>query len=136
MPEAFEEFLEKRRAAALAYVKGDAKAVVDLSAPSGNATFFDPGGGMVEGAEAVLKAYDDGARTFQPTGVGMLEIHDYGSSGDMGFWAGLQRATVAMKGRAEPVDMVLRVSEVFLWKEDAWRMVHRHASLAGDQGQG
>jgi hypothetical protein len=35
-----------------------------------------------------------------------------------------------MKGRAEPVSMTLRVSEVFLWKDEAWRMVHRHASVA------
>ncbi|MGE0008006.1 MAG: nuclear transport factor 2 family protein [Parvibaculaceae bacterium] len=130
MPQTFEEFLEKRRAAALAYVRGDARAVADLSARTGAATFFDPGGGIVEGAEAVLDAYDEGARTFGPESITELEIHDYGSCGEMGFWAGLQRATVAMKGRAEPVSMTLRVSEVFLWKDEAWRMVHRHASVA------
>jgi ketosteroid isomerase-like protein len=126
----FEEFLEKRREAALAYVKGDARPVTDLSASSGAATFFDPGGGIVEGAEAVLKVYREGAQMFGPQSVTELEIHDYGASGDFGFWAGLQRATVAIKGRAEPASMTLRVSEVFHRQEGEWRMVHRHASVA------
>lgn len=126
----FEEFLEKRREAALAYVKGDARAVIDLSASSGAATFFDPGGDIVEGAEAVQKSYREGAQMFGPESVTELEIHDYDASGDFGFWAGLQRATVAIKGRAEPADMTLRVSEVFHRQEGEWRMVHRHASVA------
>lgn len=136
MAQTFDEFLETRRAAALAYVKGDSGAVADLSAQSGAATFFDPGGNIVEGAESVLKAYDEGAKTFGRESVTELEIHDYGSSGDMGFWAGIQRATLAIKGRVEPVAMTLRISEVFLRKDDAWRMVHRHASIAKDHGQG
>jgi ketosteroid isomerase-like protein len=130
MSQIFEEFLEKRRAAASAYVKGDARAVTDLSVSSGAATFFDPGGDIVKGADAVLKAYREGAQMFGPESVTEIEIHDYGSSGDVGFWAGLQRATLAIKGRAEPAEMTLRVSEVFRRKEGEWRMVHRHASVA------
>jgi hypothetical protein len=62
MAQIFEEFLEKRRAAASAYVKGDARAVTDLSVSSGAATFFDPGGDIVKGADAVLKAYRSGPK--------------------------------------------------------------------------
>jgi ketosteroid isomerase-like protein len=66
---------------------------------------------------------------FGPQSVTDIDILDHGSSGDIGFWTGIQRATV------EPVAMTLRISAVFRCQEGEWRMVHRHASMAMDEGK-
>lgn len=130
MSQSFDKFLKLRRAAATDYTNGKADAVVTLSADSGPASFFGPDGSVVEGAAAVRKSYSDGASYFNEGGATELDIRDQGASGDIGFWSGFQRARVLLKDKDKPVDMVLRITEIFRRQDGEWRMVHRHASMA------
>ncbi|MDX3926973.1 MAG: nuclear transport factor 2 family protein [Shinella sp.] len=124
----FATFMKTREAAARAYTAGDADPLKAISARSGQATFFDPGGGFTEGADRVLEVNIDGAKAFGAGGTSHFEIHDQGASGDLAFWTGYQRATVELKGKSQ--DMNIRVTEVFRRVDDAWKLVHRHASMA------
>jgi ketosteroid isomerase-like protein len=129
MSQDFDTFLERtRRPAAAAFVRGDASPVVELSAHSGQATFFDPGGGFIEGARAINDANLKGAAHFGPKSSTSLDIRDHGASGDIAFWTGFQEAQVDMGGKMQP--MKLRVTEVFRRIDGEWRLVHRHASQA------
>jgi hypothetical protein len=61
----FKPFLETtRRAAAAAFVRGDASGVITLSADSGTATFFDPSGKLTKGPDAINEANTKGAAHF------------------------------------------------------------------------
>lgn len=135
MGDDFTTFLETvRRPAAEAFVAGDAGPVERLSAPAGQATFFDPGGGFTEGAEAINRANREGATQFGPNGTTELQVKDLGESGDLAFWTGFQKADLEAGGK--PQSMRLRVTEVFRCEDGGWKMIHRHASAASDTEKG
>ena len=130
MIEAFDEFMSRREAAARAYCTGDPAPLMEVSASDGQATFFDPGGGFTEGAAAVNRTNSDGAAMFGADGQTHFEVHDSGSSGDLGFWTGFQIAEVAFQGKPGNTPMKLRVTEIFRRDAHGWKMIHRHASIA------
>ena len=123
----FAEFLREREAASTAFVNGDYGPLGAISAQSAPATIFGPKGDCVQGAAAVNAANQQGAAMFEPGGENGFEIMHQGSDGDLGYWVGIQRSTVRMKGKPEPVPMALRVTEIFRREHSAWKLVHRHA---------
>ena len=101
----------------------------ELLTDTGPATFFAPDGEQVVGAGAVSGANTKGAKAFKEGSVGHFEIMQSGSAGGLGFWTGTQHATMAIKGKDEPVPMQLRTTEVFRLEQGRWKLVHRHADM-------
>lgn len=135
MTEDFKTFFEAaRRPAASAFAAGDGAPVVRLSAQGGQATFFDPGGGFTEGAEAINRANREGASHFGPSGTTELQVKDLAESGDLAFWTGFQTADLDVGGKRQL--MRLRVTETYRREADGWKMIHRHASMASDKEEG
>jgi len=126
----FQSFLAQRTAAAEAYVNGDAEPVDKLVPETGEATFLSPMGDSVSGAASVAARYRRDAGSFRPGGESRLDFLQQGSSGDLGFWTGYQIASVRMGEREEPMNMRIRVTEVFRRMDGEWKMIHRHADMA------
>ena len=129
MSDDFERFLEQRQRAASAYVAGDGDLVNELVPHTGVATFHSPGGDTVTGAEAVARRYLADSRLFRPGGTSRFEILQKGSDGALGFWTGYQIAKAQIGDMPQPVDMRIRVTEVFRKVDGRWLMVHRHADM-------
>ncbi len=128
----FDDFLVGRRAdAAAAYVNGDAGPLEQLLVTSGSASFHSPRGDTVQGATEVGDRYRSDAGSFAPGSTSRFEIIQSGADGDIGFWTGFQIATVNLAGQDEPVDMRIRVTEVFRRVDGEWKLAHRHADAAG-----
>lgn len=123
----FDAFLEIRRHAAQAYVNGHAGPLGVMAATACPASFFPPRGGHEEGAEWVANIYARDAETFCEGGETRLEILHSDSVGDLAYWTGLQHATVHIAGKSEPVEMHLRITELFRREDGGWKLVHRHA---------
>jgi len=123
----FDAFLEIRRQAAQAYVNGQAGPVDRLAATACPASFFPPRGGHEEGADHVADVYARDAAAFAEGGETTLEILHSDSVGDLAYWTGLQHAKVRFNGHDEPVEMHLRITELFRHEDGAWRLIHRHA---------
>jgi ketosteroid isomerase-like protein len=123
----FEQFMQRRDAAARAYVRGDASSLDRIVARTGDATFFAPRGGYVQGADSVRATYEQDATAFAPNGESSFEILQLAASDGLAYWVGFQRATAHMRGRSDAVPFNLRVTEVFRREGDDWKLVHRHA---------
>lgn len=131
--EAFAQFLREREAASLDYVRGQGDSFMALVAIEGDASFFPPGGGHVEGADAVNQRYAKDVHAFsEKTESSRFEILSSGVNGDIGYWTGLQHAKVQMTGKDELVPMTLRVTEVFRQQAGGWKIVHRHADMLAE----
>jgi ketosteroid isomerase-like protein len=133
--EDFRRFMKEREKAANAYTQGDPAPLRQMTTMRDPATFFSPGGGAKTGAVAVAEGYVKDAAVFDKGSEGNFQILQMDASQGIGWWSGFQRAKVRMKGKAEPVRVSLRVTEVFRREENVWKLVHRHAdSLAEPKG--
>lgn len=81
----------------------------------------------MEGATKVNAANASGAKHFQSGGKSSFEVMQMAASDDIAYWAGIQRSTVKMQGKAESIPMDLRVTEAFHREDGEWKLVHRHA---------
>jgi ketosteroid isomerase-like protein len=126
----FDAFFEERRFAASAYARGDAVPLDTILAKSGSASFHAPRGDTVVGVPEVAQRYVEDAASFGPNGTSRLEVLQIASEDTLGFWTGFQIATVNLPGKSEPVNMRIRVTEVFRKADGMWKIIHRHADFA------
>jgi ketosteroid isomerase-like protein len=129
----FRRFLQRREAASLDYVRGQGGSFQALVAEAGDASFFPPRGGTVHGTQEVAQRYAKDVSAFDPrTESSRFEIFHCAADGTLGYWTGLQHATVVMKGADKPMPMTLRVTEVFRKEGGDWKIVHRHADMLAE----
>ena len=131
---AFDAFMPTREAAARAYVNGEAGPLAAITTGRDPSSFFSPRGDCLQGAEAVAARYAKDATAFSRPGASRLEVLQSAASGDLAFWTGLQHAEVRFGDRTGTTPMTLRITEVFRFEDGGWKLVHRHADQAGDQG--
>ncbi len=133
--EDFEQLMEQRNEVARKFVNGDARPLGENVAESDPATFFGPTGGWEEGAEQVWSAYRDGSRQFKSGSDSTLEILHSGASDSLGYWVGIQHASLNVPDKAGPVKMDLRVTEIFRRENGQWKLIHRHADRLANKLQ-
>lgn len=126
----FDDFMAAREKAAEAYVRGDGTKVDSMVPHSGTASFHSPLGDTVTGGAAVAKRYLKDAAAFHDNGATRFEVLQKGASGDIGFWTGFQIASVQIGEMPKPIEMRIRVTEVFRRIDGDWRMIHRHADAS------
>jgi NAD(P)H-dependent FMN reductase/ketosteroid isomerase-like protein len=127
-PQAFDGFMKKRDEIARDYVNGEFASLDRIVTRHNPATFFSPKGDTEQGATAVASSYKAGAGMFKKPGSSKLDVLQSGASGDLAFWTGSQQATVR-NGKGDPVDMTLRITEVFRFEDGGWKLAHRHADM-------
>jgi ketosteroid isomerase-like protein len=130
--ESFADFLKRREKASEDYINGRAESILAMSAQHDPATFFSLAGQAVSGVERVNDTHRHSARQFGQGSKARMEILQFGADVEMGFWAGIMHADVALKGQASTVQLKLRITEVFRRGEEGWKLVHRHIDAMKD----
>lgn len=124
----FQTFLKQREAASLDYVRGEGETFQALVATQHDASFFPPRGGAVHGTRETAERYAKDVHAFDPrTESSRFEVFHAAADDQVGYWTGLQHASVRMKGSPAPMPMTLRVTELFRKEGGQWKLVHRHA---------
>ncbi len=123
----FEQFMKQRQKASDAFVNGDGGPIGRIVSRVSPSTFFGPQGGYEQGAEQVAATHERGAAQFESTEKNAFEILQMAASDGIGYCVGIQRATAQVRGKKEPVQFNLRVTEVFRREGGEWKLVHRHA---------
>jgi ketosteroid isomerase-like protein len=130
----FEHFMRERENAARAYVRGDAGPLGRIVTHNSPATFFGPGGGVEQGAMQVYSRYEADAARFGG-GDSDFEILHMAAADGLAYWVGIQRASAKLDNADQPVEMRLRITEVFRRQGAEWKLVHRHADMLEDSGK-
>ena len=123
----FKHFMKQREAASQAFVNGDNGPLNSISTHVSPATIFGPKGDCIAGADKVNAANANTAKHFEAGSENSFEVLQLAASGDVAFWAGIQRSTVNIQGKAHAVPMDLRVTEIFRRERGEWKLIHRHA---------
>jgi ketosteroid isomerase-like protein len=123
----FSNFLARREAVSTDFINGKPEGLLKLSTHHNPATFFPPSGARIGGAAQVNDVNGNGAKSFGKGSTGHFERSQRGSSGDIGFWTGIQHANTFMKGHPEPAAMEPRKTEVFRREGSQWMLFYRHA---------
>lgn len=58
-----------------------------------------------------------------------FDISQKGSSGQLAFWTGYQKSKTPKTGKKKPANMNLRVTEIFRFEDEGWKIIHRHADM-------
>jgi ketosteroid isomerase-like protein len=124
----FQAFLRQREEASLDYVRGQGLSFQALVAAQHDASFFPPRGGTVHGTSETASRYSKDVHAFDPRSQSSsFEVFHAAADDQVGYWTGLQHATVCMKQSDQSQPMTLRVTEVFRKEDGRWKLVHRHA---------
>ena len=75
----------------------------------------------------MLATYTRDAEAFEPGSETHFDVLQMAAGGGVAYWVGFQSATARTNGKAEPIEMKLRVTEVFRREGGEWKLAHRHA---------
>jgi ketosteroid isomerase-like protein len=130
----FDRFLKRYEAANTAFVNGDPRPWLSMTAEKDPASIFGGFGGLGEsGVEEVHQRYLLAARAFQPSGADV--DFDYlvkDVRGKLAYTVAIERSDVIYTGQTEPQEQVLRSTMIFRLEKGSWKIVHRHADTMID----
>lgn len=127
--ESFKTFLKQRVKTSDAYLRGEAEPFLEICTKKSPATFFSPGGDLVEGAKKVAATHESGAQIFESFDANKFETLHLNADENIAYWVGLQKSVVTMKGKKKPIPMTIRVTEIFRRESGEWKIIHRHADF-------
>jgi len=122
-----EAILALTREAQEAWINGDASGYQRLFETNDRACLMGPFGGPAAlGYEDIAPRMAAAVRYFDG-GACAIEVVSHSFVGDVAILALVERNTVLVHGRDQPVRWVLRVTQCYRKGAEGWRVFHRHA---------
>lgn len=110
-----------------AWINGDASRYQQLFEDSQTACLFGPfGGPAVVGRSEIAPRMEAAVRNFDG-GACVIELISSTFVGDVAILSLIERNTVLVHGRDQPVGWALRVTQCYRKGAQGWRVFHRHA---------
>lgn len=131
-PTPIEEFVRwlqtEHHDAAVALHDGDAAPKLATWSSEEPVTLFGAFWFEAANSDEARTAFTGLAEKFSDCTAYSYDLIAYGVSGDMAYTVGHEHASMRVDG--EPVDHLLRVTQVYRREHGAWKVVHRHADAA------
>jgi ketosteroid isomerase-like protein len=130
--EAFEAALGALKTALAHVANGDIGPIKALYSHRDDATSFYGWGGYEKGWDEVSRRWDWAAERFKGGTVSHSNITTVVGA-DLAYTTDIETFSVKMSGMEQPTQWSNRVTHVFRFEEDGWRLLHRHANRLEDQ---
>ena len=125
----FDRFLRRYEAANTAFVNGDPRLWMAITADEDPVSIFGGFGGLGDaGLADVDTRYQLAATAFLPSGANVdftYLVKDV--RGRLAYTVAIERSNVVHAGHVAPQPQVLPVTIIFRFDKGGWRIVHRHA---------
>jgi ketosteroid isomerase-like protein len=123
----FAQAVRDVEAAARDFACGDAAPFKELWSHADDVTIFGGYGAHERGWDQVGPRLDWAAARFPDTTGGTYEALASDCNGSLGYAIGIERWHATVAHRADPVEIVLRVTHLFRRDDGLWKLIHRHA---------
>ena len=124
--DAWDRAIEQQRVALAAYVAGDPGPFWATYSNADDATIFGGFGGWAKGWQDIEQRTSWSSSQYHD-GTGEPRILSSGHSGDIGYTIHLEHISVHTGPSATLVDKTYRVTHIFRWEDEQWKLIHRHA---------
>lgn len=122
----FRQFLAQMDEATRRVLNGDTGLWKELCSRADDATIFGGWGGFEQGWTRLDAKYTWAAARFV-TGELQIEYLVTNVSGNLAYSVALERSNVRLIDQTAAAPMVLRVTQLYRYEEDGWKLLHRHA---------
>jgi ketosteroid isomerase-like protein len=122
----FQQAIDEIESASQEYCNGNASPFKALWSNSDDVTIMGAWGSAERSWDQVGPRLDWAAARFIE-GKGAFETIAAGEDGNLGYTVWIERYDARVKGSDTVRPMALRVTQIYRWERDAWRIIHRHA---------
>lgn len=122
-----DEFIEHYHRTLEAFGQGDSEPALNLWSRQDDVTLANPFGPPVRGWEAVRETSQRAAAQLADGAGFSAERISMDATTDIGYMLEIQRFRARVGGADAVTPASLRVTTIFRYEEDGWRIVHRHA---------
>lgn len=122
----FHQFLAQMDEATRRVLNGDTGLWKALCSRAADATIFGGWGGFEQGWTRLDAKYTWAAARFV-TGELQIEYLVTNVSGNLAYSVALERSNARLIDQTAAAPMVLRVTQLYRYEEDGWKLLHRHA---------
>ncbi len=131
-PERFPEALAAANRANDELIEGRGGPIRDCFSHGDDATLFGGFGGHEMGWGQIGPRLEWVAQSFAG-GTCAYEIVSSAAGHQLAFAVQFERGQARLRGRPTPLPLDFRVTMVFRWENDAWKLLHRHADHLTDK---
>jgi SnoaL-like domain len=130
----FQRSLEQVEAALSQFIMGNPTPYKACWSQADDVTIFGGWGAYERGWEQVGPRLDWAAARFRG-GTHTYQRLTQGMSGDVAYSVWLEKNVARMVGQDEFRPMVLRVTHIYRWEADTWKIIHRHADAVIEKSE-
>ena len=112
-------------AASRRYLNGNPAPFLACWSHAEDVTIFGAWGAYERGWEQVRPRLEWGAKRYRG-GTPSFELLSLAVSGNLGYSVWVERGDVLVEGQKKRRPQALRVTQLYRWEENAWKIIHRH----------
>jgi hypothetical protein len=130
--ETFQSALERVQAGVRQFATGDSSAYKACWSHAGDVTICGGWGAYERGWEQVGPRMDWAASRWRGGHTSFVPIAS-GISGELGYTVWIEQGDARLEGMDEFRPIALRVTHIYRYEGDAWKIIHRHADALIDK---